>query len=67
MTDSGERRTNHALRRRIDKLLGRVHAAREEIVERGLDAVHDDTEAHGAPADGDAGPGPDVRPADARP
>ena len=67
MTDSEERRTNHALRRRIDKLIGRVHEAREEIVERGLDAVHDDTEAHGAAADPDAGRPPDVRPADARP
>ena len=42
VTDSAERRRNHALRRRIDKLLGRVHDARAEIVERGLDAVHDD-------------------------
>jgi hypothetical protein len=48
VTDSGgERRTNHALRRRIDKLIGRVHEARAEIVERGLDAVHED-----APPDG---------------
>lgn len=65
MTDSGERRTNHTLRRRIDKLIGRVHAAREEIVERGLDAVHDDTEAHGR--GDDAGRPPDTRPVDARP
>jgi hypothetical protein len=36
-----ERRTNPELRRRIDELLGRVMAAREEIVESGLDAVHD--------------------------
>ena len=49
MTDSDERRQNHALRRRVDKLIGRVHAAREEIVERGLDAVHED-----APPDGPA-------------
>jgi hypothetical protein len=42
VTDSGERRTNHALRNRIDKLIGRVHEARAEIVERGLDAVHED-------------------------
>ena len=43
MTDSGgERRTNYALRRRVDKLIGRVHEARAEIVERGLDAVHED-------------------------
>jgi hypothetical protein len=65
VTDNGERRTNHALRRRIDKLIGRVHAAREEIVERGLDAVHDDTEPHGGPED-PGGP-PDTRPADAAP
>lgn len=39
MTDNGERRTDHALRRRIDKLLGRVHDARAEIVERGMDAM----------------------------
>ena len=38
MTD---RRTDLALRRKIDQLLGRVQAAREEIVERGLDAVQD--------------------------
>jgi hypothetical protein len=47
VTDSGERRKNPALRRRIDKLLGRVHEARAEIVERGLDAVHDEPEADG--------------------
>jgi hypothetical protein len=38
--DDRERRTNLDLRRRIDELLDRVTAAREEIVERGLDAVH---------------------------
>jgi hypothetical protein len=38
---SAERRRNHALRRRIDQLLGRVRAAEAEIVERGLSAVHD--------------------------
>jgi hypothetical protein len=55
VTDSAERRTNHALRRRIDKLIGRVHAAREEIVERGLDAVHDEPDRDGDGAvDGDA-------------
>ena len=42
MTDSAERRKNHSLRRRIDKLIGRVHEAREEIVAKGLEAVHDD-------------------------
>jgi len=40
-----ERRTNHALRRRIDQLIGRVRAAEDEIVERGLDAVHDTKQA----------------------
>jgi hypothetical protein len=44
VTDNGERRENHALRRRIDKLIGRVHEARAEIVEKGLEAVHDDPE-----------------------
>ena len=36
-----DRRTNAELRHRIDELLARVSAAREEIVEAGLDAVHD--------------------------
>jgi hypothetical protein len=64
VTDSAERRKNHALRRRIDKLIGRVHDARAEIVERGLDAVHDDDDrddAAGAdgtlPPDGDSADG----------
>ena len=35
-----ERRTNHALRRKVDHLLHRVSEARAEIIERGLDAVH---------------------------
>jgi hypothetical protein len=39
-----ERRTNPKLRRRIDELLERVRAAREEIVESGLDAVHHSAE-----------------------
>jgi hypothetical protein len=66
VTDNGDRRTNYALRRRIDKLIGRVHAAREEIVERGLDAVHDDdTDVHALRNDG--GLPPDARPGDARP
>ena len=51
MTDSAERRSDHALRRRIDKLLGRVHEARAEIVERGLDAVHDDPGSDGTDRD----------------
>jgi len=53
VTDRRERRNDLALRRRIDQLLGRVHAARDEIVERGLDAVQDtkdqDGEASGRP------------------
>jgi hypothetical protein len=48
VSDSTERRRNHALRTRIDQLLGRVRAAQDEIVQRGLTAVH------GPPAD-DAG------------
>jgi hypothetical protein len=40
-----ERRTNHALRRRIDQLIGRVRAAEDEIVERGLDAVQETKQA----------------------
>jgi hypothetical protein len=39
VNDRPERRTNHALRRRIDQLIHRVRSAQEEIVERGLDAV----------------------------
>jgi hypothetical protein len=39
MTHRADRRTNHALRRRVDQMLERVHEARAEIVERGLDAV----------------------------
>jgi hypothetical protein len=59
VTDSGERRKNEALRRRIDKLIGRVHEARAEIVERGLDAVHEEPDGDGKrgarhPPDADA-------------
>ena len=50
VTDREDRRTNHALRRRIDQLLGRVRAAQEEIVERGLDAVQDTQDIDGEPA-----------------
>ena len=49
VTDREDRRTNHALRRRIDQLLGRVRAAQEEIVERGLDAVQDTKDLDGEP------------------
>jgi hypothetical protein len=66
VTEGGERRKNHSLRQRIDKLLGRVHAARAEIVERGLDAVHEEPERGGTAAKGD-GKGPaDADTADAR-
>ena len=40
MTHRPDRRTNHLLRARIDQLLGRVHDARLEVVERGLGAAH---------------------------
>jgi hypothetical protein len=40
MSHRPDRRTNHELRARIDKLLGRVHDARLEVVERGLTAAH---------------------------
>jgi hypothetical protein len=66
VSDTTERRRNHTLRRRIDQLLGRVRDARDEIVQRGLSAVHD------GPAADDAGagatpiaPGPIVAPGDA--
>jgi hypothetical protein len=48
-----ERRTNHALRRRIDQLLRRVDDARAEIVRRGLDAVHGPRDAADRPPRGD--------------
>jgi hypothetical protein len=66
VSESPERRRNHALRRRIDQLLGRVRAAQDEIVERGLSAVHDaprDGEADGARPGG--APDPTVAPGDA--
>ena len=65
MTDNGERRTNHALRRRIDKLIGRVHEARAEIVEKGLEAVHEDPDQTGADTRSPEAP-PDNGTADAR-
>jgi hypothetical protein len=39
VTHSVDRRTNLALRARVDQLLHRVRDARTEIIERGLDAV----------------------------
>lgn len=64
MTEGGERRKNYALRRRIDKLIGRVEDARAEIVERGLDAVHDGGER--ATSDDDADRPPDAGTANGR-
>jgi hypothetical protein len=49
MTDRTERRRDHALRRRVDQLLARVHEARADIVERGLGAVSGDRPATAAP------------------
>jgi hypothetical protein len=59
VTEPAERRTNIALRQRIDQLLGRVRAARAEIVERGLGAVEK------PPPSEDSGPDPPAPPADA--
>ena len=61
MTDREDRRTNHALRRRIDQLLGRVRAAEEEIVERGLDAVQETKDLDGEPDPRRPRPKPDDR------
>ena len=63
MTDNGERRKNHVLRGRVDKLIGRVHEARAEIVEKGLDAVHDDPDRR-EPGDDDPKRPPDAGAAD---
>jgi hypothetical protein len=49
VTEPAERRTNIALRGRIDHLLAHVRAAREDIVERGLSAV--EKPPAGGPAD----------------
>jgi hypothetical protein len=64
VTDNGERRANHALRQRIDKLIGRVHEARAEIVEKGLEAVHDEPDRRDG-GDDDPKRSPDAGPADA--
>jgi hypothetical protein len=66
VSQSTERRRNHALRRRIDQLLGRVRAAQDEIVERGLSAVHDAPPGDQAdPLAPPSAPDPAVVPADA--
>jgi hypothetical protein len=49
---SQDRRSDLETRRRIDELLDRVSAAREEIVEAGLDAVRDSRAADETPRSG---------------
>jgi hypothetical protein len=49
MADRTDRRTDHARRRRVDQLIARVRRARDEIVDKGLEAVH-------GPEPGDAEP-----------
>jgi hypothetical protein len=40
MTEGTDRRTDHARRRRVEMLIAHVRSARDEIIDRGLDAVH---------------------------
>jgi hypothetical protein len=40
VADRTDRRTDHARRRRVDQLIARVRRARDEIVDKGLEAVH---------------------------
>jgi hypothetical protein len=65
VSDGAERRINDALRERIDELIGRVQAAREEVVERGLNAVRDAPVRDGT-VDGDPAASPDGNRRDAR-
>jgi hypothetical protein len=51
MTHHPERRTNPALRQRIDELLGRVRDARLEVVERGLAGAQQQRARPSDPAD----------------
>jgi hypothetical protein len=44
MNEIAERQPDHTLDERVDTLLARVHAARAEIVDLGLDAVRLDRE-----------------------
>jgi hypothetical protein len=67
VTEKGERRSNHAMRRRVDKLIGRVHEARAEIVEKGLEAVHEDPQRGDPPTGDDAKAPPDAGTANPRP
>jgi hypothetical protein len=54
------------MRRRIDQLLGRVRDAQDEIVQRGLSAVHDEPSADDASRGGTpVVPDPAVAPGDA--
>jgi hypothetical protein len=46
-----ERQSDHTLEQRIESLLARVHAARAEIVDRGLDAVRVERELRGGPGE----------------
>jgi hypothetical protein len=46
-----ERYADPALQHRIDALVARVHAARAEVVDRGLDAVRAEREGRRAAAD----------------
>lgn len=50
MNEIFERCADPALQHRIDALVARVHAARAEVVDRGLDAVRVDREGRGATA-----------------
>jgi hypothetical protein len=44
MNEISDRQVDHTLEQRIDSLLAQVHAARDEIVDLGLDAVRLDRE-----------------------
>jgi len=44
VNDISDRQADHTLEQRVDSLLARVHAARDEVVDRGLDAVRIDRE-----------------------
>jgi hypothetical protein len=50
-----ERCADPALQHRIDALVARVHAARAEVVDRGLGAVRAERERRGVAAGGSAG------------
>ena len=56
MTNGTDRRIDHARRRRVDQLIARVRRAQEEIIDRGLDAVHGPEPRDRAVPDDDAPP-----------